>query len=537
MSIQKIIFTNGKIFTSNDNQPYAETMIVENGIITWIGQTKDAGDVKGFVVDLKGQRVIPGLIDAHLHPLFLAKASRQITCMPPVIHSIEELIVAIQKQIEAEGTEQWIESWGYDEGKLTEKRAPNRYDLDRASTEVPIVVTRTCAHIYSVNSKVLELAGIDEHTENPEGGEIDRDENGIPTGILRENAKHLVDHIMPVETIEQQSELLASLSSKLLGYGITGITEMMARKKPIDYFELYQVASEKGLKQRAVLYPLWGDLKDNPVISPKESNSSNQIFVGGIKLFSDGSVSGQTAWVNEAYLGAPGTFGICTTSKEELLAATEAAKANGVQVVIHGMGNQAIDLILDTLADQEPWLEQMPSIRIEHAAMVSEQSMKKAANGSIGFVPQPIFLFAEIESYLKNLGLERTKQTYEVKKMLEAGVPVAFSSDAPATAWAEPANPFVSMQAAVTRISYDGTDTGKEQAVDIETAIKLYTQGSQYMTGIPNVGQLAVGYQADFVVLDRDILSIPEKEIINTLVDATYMAGQVVYSRQVQSVK
>ena len=536
MSLQRKIFINGKIFTSNDDQPYAETMIVENGKITWIGQAKDLEHVQGQVVDLQNRRVIPGLIDAHLHPLFLARASTQITCMPPVIHSIEELITALQKQIEGEGSLHWIESWGYDEGKLAERRAPNRYDLDRSSLEVPIVVTRTCGHIYSVNSKVLELAGIDEHTKNPEGGEIDRDENGIPTGILRENAKNLVDKIMPVKTMEQEAELLASLSPKLLEYGITGITEMMARKTPTDYFELYKLASMKGLKQRTVLYPLWGDLKENPVIPPEDRNNNNQIFIGGIKLFSDGSVSGKTAWVNEGYIGIPGATGICTTSKEEILAAAKAAKANRVQVVIHGMGDRAIDLIIDTLAEQEPWLEQMPSIRIEHAAMVSEQSMKKAANASIGFVPQPIFLFAEIESYLENLGLERTKKTYEIKTMLEEGVPVAFSSDAPATAWAEPANPFVGIQAAVTRISHDGTDTGKEQAVDIKTAIKLYTQGSQFITGIPGVGKLAVGYHADFVVLDRDILSIPENKIIDTLVDATYMGGQVVFSRKIQSV-
>jgi predicted amidohydrolase YtcJ len=525
-------FVNGEIFTSNLQQPYANAMVVRDNKIVWIGDQADLEDAKREVIDLQGRRVLPGFIDAHLHPLYLAKVSNQISCMPPIVHSIQELIEKVREQIDVEGTQGWIESWGYDEGKLAEGRAPTRWDLDQASTEVPIVITRTCGHIVSVNSKALELAGIHKETQNPLGGEIDKDTTGVPTGILRENAKDLVKKVMPAESFEENATTLANLSPKLLAHGITGITEMMAKSDPEDYLEIYNEAKTKGLKQRTVLYYIWEDLIDKPFIETNRLNKENQIYIGGIKLFSDGSVSGQTAWVETSFIGENENFGIQTTSREELLAAADAAEQNGIQLVVHAMGEQAIDLIVNTLYKKKGWLTDAPSIRIEHAAMPTKQAISRASEAGIAFVPQPIFLYAEIESYLKNLGAERTKKTYPVKTMLDAGIKVAFSSDAPATAWADPVNPFVGIKSAVTRTAYDGTDTGRDQRVDLPTAISLYTRAAQEVTGIPNIGQLAPGYFADFIVLDRDILNINPEEIDQIRVQETYMNGQLVYQRK-----
>lgn len=161
----------------------------------------------------------------------------------------------------------------------------------------------------------------------------------------------------------------------------------------------------------------------------------------------------------------------------------------------------------------------MPSVRIEHAAMPTENAIKRAAEAGIAIVTQPIFQYCEIESYLKNLGLERTKTTYPVKSFLNAGIKLAFSSDSPATSWADPSNPFVGIKAATTRMSYNGIDCGQEQRIDIPTAILLYTRESQRIVGIPNIGQLVQGYNADFIVLDKDILDVPPEKIdeINVL--------------------
>lgn len=524
-------FMNGKIFTSNPKQPYASTMIVRDGRIAWIGEESDLEHIEGDWVDLKGRRVLPGIIDAHLHPLWLANASTQIACTPPLVHSITDLIEQIRNLCKSNELGNWIEGWGYDEGKLSEGRSPTRWDLDKAAPDVPIFLSRTCTHIAVVNSKALELAGITKDTPDPQGGRIDRDPDGEPTGVLCENAKDLVHRIMPAKSLEENAASLAELSPFLLSHGITAITDLASRTGPNDYLDMYKTAVKKGLKQRTVLYYLWEDLKEQPILGPDKLNRENQIHIGGIKLFSDGSVSGKTAWVNPPFLGEEENYGIQMTTKEELLAAAKAAEQNHIQLVVHAMGEQAIDLIIDTFYGKKGWLTAAPSIRIEHAAMPTPRSIQRAAETGIAFVTQPIFLFAEIESYYNNLGPERAKQTYPFQSMLQAGIKIVFSSDAPATSWADPVNPFVGIKSAVTRLAYDGTDSGHEQRIDISTAIMLYTKAAQEITRIPHVGQLAVGNHADFIVLDKDIFDISIDKINKVQVINTYLGGNLVFQR------
>ena len=207
---ERHIFINGKIFTSDDRLPYADSMVVEAGRIVWIGTGADmpkeyaeliAGqphteDGCSSVTDLKGRRVIPGFVDAHMHPVMLADFRRKITAMPPEINSIEDLVEAVRKRREQQKAGEWIEGWGYDEQGLLEKRSPTRYDLDRGCSDSPVSIMRTCAHIRCVNSMALKLAGIDRNTPDPPGGEIERDENGEPTGVLKENARNLIVPLM-----------------------------------------------------------------------------------------------------------------------------------------------------------------------------------------------------------------------------------------------------------------------------------------------------------------------------------------------------
>ena len=152
------IFINGKIFTSDSSAPYADSMIVRDGRVAWIGQQTDLPDAEGTVTDLGGKRVIPGFVDAHMHPVMLADFRKRITVMPPEINSIEELVSAIRRRREAQGPGKWIEGWGYDEQGLLEKRSPTRYDLDRGCSDAPVSMMRTCAHIRCVNSMALKLA-------------------------------------------------------------------------------------------------------------------------------------------------------------------------------------------------------------------------------------------------------------------------------------------------------------------------------------------------------------------------------------------
>lgn len=222
------IYENGKIFTSDKENLYGEAMLVEDGFIRKVGKAEEIEKLASQDcqrVDLQGHRVIPGFIDAHMHPMMLADYSRQISALPPKIHSIEELIQAIREKREEQGPGKWCLGWGYDEGKFAERRSINRWDLDKGCSDSPVSIIRTCGHIRCVNSKALEIAGIDRNTPDPEGGEIERDENGEPTGVLKENARNLVTPFMPVSEKEEAVENLVELGKLLTSQGIVAVTE------------------------------------------------------------------------------------------------------------------------------------------------------------------------------------------------------------------------------------------------------------------------------------------------------------------------
>lgn len=522
------IICNAKIYTADTYQPSATAMVIEDGKVVWIGQQEDLPAYHGEIIDVQGKVIIPGIIDAHMHPIMLADVLEQVACLPPHIHSIEDIIIALAKYDASQHG--WILGWGYDEGKLKERRAPLKEDLDRASTELPIIVMRTCGHIISVNSKALAIAGITKDTPDPQGGQIDRDENGEPTGVLRENARNLVLQHLPTPSEEEIVTRLLKLSQTLASYGVTSITELMATVAPVDYLSLYRKAREKGFKQRVAVYYIWEDIQRYELLTANNIDRSAGAYIGGIKLFSDGSVSGRTALVSAPFLGSE-EKGIAMTSKEELLAAAAEAKERAVQLVVHAMGDRAIDLIVDTFYEEKAWLTDAPSVRIEHAAMPSESALQKAAEWGIGFVPQPIFLFCEIESYLENLGLEKTQTLYGVQTFLQRRIATTLSSDAPATSWAEAANPFVTIQAAVTRTAYDGTDLGAAEKISVEEALQLYTADAKTMIRMNNVGQLKEGYDANFVVLTDDLLTLAHNQLMHVKPFATYIEGECVFTQ------
>ena len=532
---RKIAYINGKIFTSDQENLYADAMIVEGGRITWVGAQADlpAGHYDE-TVDFQGRRVLPGFVDAHMHPVMLADFSKKISSLPPKVNSIEELKQAIRDVRAAQGPGKWIEGWGYDEGKLSERRSPTRYDLDEGCSDSPVSIIRTCGHIRCVNSKALELAGITKDTPDPQGGQIDRDENGEPTGVLRENARNLVTPLIPETTEEQKVDLVVDLGKLLLSQGITAICDM-GNLDPTDNYDIYIQAAKKGLKQAVGIYYMWDFYAGKPDFHIPEAryNRKNQIFAAGLKLIGDGSVSGRTAWMNQPYLGTEDNYGISVCSDELLESAIAFCKQNHCQLSMHAMGGRAIDRIVNRVYSEDKWTQgSVPHLRMEHWTEPSQEAIRKSAEKGLAVATQPIFLYAEIESYLTNLGVERMKKTYPVQDMLKAGVPMCFSTDAPATSWAVPSDPFPCIKGGVTRTAWDGTDCGPEQAVDIETAIQLYTRESARVAGFQEMGELKVGYHANFITLSEDILTIDPMKIDQIYVTATYVDGDKVYESE-----
>lgn len=528
------VFVNGKIFTSSDAMPYAEAMVIEGGVIKWIGKSDELPESDFPVTDLDGRRVMPGLVDAHMHAGMLAEQSSQIACLPPNMFSIEELITEIKSVRQNQGRSKWIQGWGYDEGKMREKRIITRYDLDRACDDAPVVIMRTCAHILIVNSAALELAGISRNTPDPQGGQIDRDESGEPTGILRENAKELISRIMPVMSDEEMVSNILDIGRLLASQGITSATDMGSLEGK-DHYANFKKAEAAGFKQRMGLYYIWDFFRDNcDVLSEGlKTCSSDKIRIAGLKLIGDGSVSGRTAWMDRPYRGSENEYGMPVYSDDLVESAIEFCKENRCQLAVHAMGARAVKRIVDRVCREECWTDNgVPFARVEHVTDPMEESIEKAAGKGIYFVTQPNFFYAEIESYIMNLGFPWIKKTYPVKHMLEKGVKVALSTDAPATAWAIPSDPWTCIRAAVTRKAYDGTDCGKGEAVDIETAVRLYTKCSAEAAGFKETGQLKAGFQADFIILENDILEENPAETDELKVLRTYIGGECVYMRK-----
>lgn len=532
----KRAFVNGKIFTSDISGAeslYAEALLCDGGRILFAGAEKDLPAGEYPRIDLGGRTVIPGFVDAHMHPVMLADFSRQIACLPPKVNSIQELIQEIARVRSEKPEGDWIKGWGYDEGKFAEHRSPNRYDLDKGSSDFPVFLTRSCEHIRCVNSKALELAGITRDTPDPQGGEIERDEHGEPTGVLKENARDLVLPFMPPETKESTVASLIDLGDLLTSQGIVAVTDMGNLHEGGNY-EFYEEAVKRGFRQRVSLYYMWDYFMDDPLfdITPELMDRNRQIRIAGLKLIGDGSISGKTAWLSEPYLGTE-ECGFPVYSDESMERALEFCKRTGCQLSVHAMGGRAIDRVIDRVYPEKDWTDgKVPCLRVEHLTEPSDRAVARAAERGFGFASQPIFEYCEIETYKSNMDPERLRHIYPHRTMLDRGVKLCLSTDAPATSWAVPSDPFSNLKSAVTRYACDGTDIGQDERLDIETAMILYTKESAEVSGFAGLGVLKPGYAADFAVLSDDLFTVDPMKIDEVCVEETYIGGERVYCRE-----
>lgn len=532
---------------------FVDSMIVADKNILKLGEEKSLriflkNDIKFYTksenldyceIDLAGRFVMPGFVDCHEYPILLSHCLEEISCLPPNVTSIKELKSRVAEErkrliaggVEPDKSDKWIIGWGCDEGKYPEKRLPTRWDLDEVCPDFPVTLVRTCEHIRCCNSLALKMAGIDENTENPDGGEIGRDEKGIPNGILYENARNLIAEILPHSDREHEVMLIKKLGDMLTRHGITSVCEMGNLSSKDNHF-IYYDAVKKGLKQNISLFYMWEFYKDKPEFEIKEEHKylEQQVHVAGLKLIGDGSFSGHTAWTDSPYLGTD-EYGISTCSDELLDSAIEFCRSNNLQISIHAMGKRAIDRFIERLNGEEPWEvganlpNIIPHARIEHVTEPSENAVNMAAKDGIAIATQPIFIFSEIESYQKNLGDARLKTTYPIRRLIDSGCFVGLSTDAPATAWSDPANPWINIKSAVTRKAYNGVDTGQKHRISLEEAILLYTKNSAIIAGLPNRGCIAEGYYADFQILNENPFEKDIEKIEELMPEKVYISG------------
>lgn len=532
-SLREQAFINGKIFTARNEEEFVTSFKAADGKIIWVGDTSEVG-VAG-AIDLEGKTVLPGFIDVHTHPTYVAMTLNSVPCTVPVVNNIPEMIEALRQHANYDrGPNDWIEGWGYDESKLAEHRTPTAQDLDKVSTAQPVYVLRSDAHSGICNTRALKIAGITKNTPDPEGAHFGRYENGEPNGVLQEHAAN--DVVLRAKAVEDYPAKVSGLAGTAAHYnerGIVAVTDMMSLTRPFDYMQVYRDAERQGLKQQSALYFVWSDLKDSLIPDLTDEQRKGRIKFAGIKLFADGSVSGRTAWMCKPYRGSG--CGYSTLSEADLQSGYEWAKRNKVQVSVHAMGDRALQRVIDFFADKEPWMgDIIPSVRVEHATLLGQAQMRQMNDSRMifGVSTQIIFFFAEYDSYCENLAEEEFKRSYPVKNFYENIEHLGLSSDAPATTWADPDNVFTSIKAAVTRKAYNGRDIVREQAITVPQAVLLYTARPSTIAPFEgSLGQIAEGFEASFIILDRDIFTIDVNEIGHTVVEQTWIEGEKMYDR------
>ncbi|WP_058235151.1 amidohydrolase [Devriesea agamarum] len=532
MKNSEVFYTAAKVFTGQDESTFATAFAVDGDSFTWVGAAEDIPD-GARKVDLGDRTVLPGLLDVHTHATYTSAMGRAVACTAPKVTDIPSLLEALREHPNY-GRGGWIEGWGYDESKLAEHRTPTRHDLDQVSVDQPVYLQRSDFHSGVCNTRALELAGITASTPDPEDGRFGRDDSGEPNGVLIEHgANQVVNQAKGMIGFDGAVQMLADSTLHFAERGLVGVTDLFCVPTDYDYRDLFREAAVRGFAQQCRFYLDFASLQNSPVREIQPEDLRGRVALAGIKLFADGSMSNRTAWMRDPYPGTTDDVGMGTASPEQMQQALEYARPRGLQIAVHAMGDRAIEAVIEAYEHEEPWLDSVPSVRIEHATMLDPDLMERmaAARMHFGVASNIDFLYAEYESYRDNLTPDQFARAYMVKALYERVPDCALSSDCPATTWPDPDDPFYSMQAAVTRRAYTGDPITVNQAITIEQAVLMYTGRARGLVDMPRLGRIAPGYEAAFITLSQDIFTVPSDQIARTQVMGTWIQGERVFAR------
>ena len=519
-----LILTNGKVLTVDSEFSIRNTVVIDDGLII---ETGDAGLTQKYksqkIVNLEGKVLMPGFNDSHTH--IRGRPQRYIELGK--VTSILEIQELISKKIAAIGEGEWITGYGWSEDELDEGRRPVRRDLDAAAPNNPVILTRAGGHSAVSNSMALDLSGVSLATPQPEGGVIERGEDGELNGIIRER-QELVGRLVPDSTYE---ELIASLEinlNDLLRLGITSITD--ASKPPSQFAmweELYKTA--KLPLPRSQVQFQWFDVQGINEVKARVGEGTDFLKIGPIKVFADGGFTGPAAYTLEPYRNQGEYRGYLNMPPRELAAHLKEIHDAGWQMGIHAIGDAAIVMVVNILADA---LEDNP--RQDHRHYLNhfsmrppELTMELMAEHQIHITQQPNFTYTLEGRYVDNLDGWRLQHNNPLRSPMDYGLKVAISSDI------LPIGPMVGIYAAVTRKGMTGTIYGADEAITREEAIRAYTETGAYLNFEEDFkGTLEPGKFADMIVLSDDILTIADEEIMNIEILSTYVDGELVYFKE-----
>jgi predicted amidohydrolase YtcJ len=526
------LFRRGHFITLDPSRPLAQALAVREGKIVAVG-TGDALSAligpRTRVVDLEGYTVVPGFHDAHCHILLFGLSLVEVNVRAAT--TLAEVVAGVAAQTQRLPAGRWIRGGGYNENKLAERRHPTRHDLDPVSPEHPVFLSHISGHMAVANSRALTLAGITRDTPAPEGGVIERDEHGEPTGLLKETAQELIKKMLPPYALAETKAALAAAGKQMASEGITSAQDAWAGWIAPEEFRAYQEATAEGILPQRIR--LMVDVEQLPVKDGRfdfgfglhTGFGNERLKLGAIKLFLDGSLIGRTAALSAPYANASETCGLLVKTEETVRTQVEMAHRGGWQVAMHAIGDRAIEVGLNAIETIMGAEAPRFRPRIEHCGVLRPDLIERLRRLGVVIVTQPRFIFELGDGFRAALGEERLQLTYPFASL--RGLPVAFSSDRPVVAGA----PLWGIQAAVTQRTASGASYVPAEAITVEEALRWYTLGAAYSAFEEGEkGSLTPGKWADFVVLSTDPLRTDPAALTEQVtVRQTVIGGVVVY--------
>ncbi|MBV9217168.1 MAG: amidohydrolase [Acidobacteria bacterium] len=526
-----VVITNGNVRTMDAQRTVARSIAMLNGRIIAVGsdaETKSLIGPRTRVIDAGGRIVMPGFNDAHVHftsggfQLSLVDL-RSAASQAEFAQRIKDFITRLKPG-------EWVLGGRWDHENWKPNDLPTRQLIDAVSGDHPVFVNRLDGHMAVANSLALKLAGVNKDTKDVAGGLIVRDANGEPTGVLKDTAMGLVSRVIPDPTFDQEVKAAKAATDYAASLGVTSVQDMTA----LDFAAYEELLNTGQLKTRIYsggVLTEWRKLADARIRAPF---GNAMLRVGNLKGYADGSLGSRTAWFFEPYHDDPGTSGIprpeVTTT---MLADASNADKNGLQVMVHAIGDHSNAAVLDiyerVLRDNGP---RDRRFRIEHAQHLRLEDIPRFAK--LGVVPsmQPVHLTDDGRWAGDRLDAQRLKGAYAFRSLLDSGAHLAFGTD-----WAvAPLNPLFGIWAAVTRQTTDGKNPNgwfPEQKISVDEAVYCYTVGSAYAEfQEKEKGTLEVGKIADMIILSDDIFKIDPVKIQNVTVLTTIVDGRVVFEKK-----
>lgn len=510
-------------------QTFEAALIDDDGKIAAVGANamlkQRAGEAE--VVDGGGAVMLPGLIDAHGHVMGLGQMALEVDLSGT--RSLEEALEAVRAYAEANPDAKWIKGRGWNQESWGLDRFPTAEELDAAVADRPVWLSRVDGHAGWANTKAMQLAKVTAATKAPAGGEIIRGEDGTPLGVFVDAAEDLIARHVPAPTAEEQEAALEAALKTMASVGLTGVHDAGIDQKT---WALYRRFGEEGRLTARIYAMIGGVGKDFDVLSkagPQDKLYDGRLSLRAVKLYADGALGSRGAALIEPYADAPESKGLAFNTDSGLANMISKSIAKGYQVNVHAIGDAANRQVLKTFGMILPYTGQGLRHRIEHAQVLNPEDIKKLTELGLIASMQPTHATSDWQMAEKRLGADRLEGAYAWKAVLKSGGKLAFGSDFPV----EAPNPFHGLYAAITRQTPAGEPEGgwlPEQKVSMIEAFYAFTLGAAHAGHQESqVGSLASGKWADFVLVDKDIFTAPPQDLLNTKVLETWVAGKRVY--------